>query len=191
MLFRSAIARAERNRPDLTALRRKVAQAQADVVVARRQAWPSVTSDFGIAHQYQDSIGAPDATMWGTGLTMSVPLFDRNQGNRMRAAATVTQNSRELQAGLVDLRAEVVEAVQSLVTARENATSVAQQDLQLATQVLGAIGRAYEAGDRPLVDVLDAQRNYRETYRIYITTRAEYWRFLYQYYAAIGELTTP
>ncbi len=182
-----ALAVAEQNRPDLMALRRKVSQAQAEVVVARRNAWPEVTSDFGIAHQYQQSIGAPDATMWGTGLTMTVPLFDRNQGNRMRAAATVTQSNLELQSGMVELRAEVVQAVQSLITAKENAASVAQEDLQLATKVLGSIERAYEAGDRPLVDVLDAQRNYRETYRIYITTRAEYWRSLYQYYAAIGE----
>ncbi|MHB9081504.1 MAG: TolC family protein [Pirellulaceae bacterium] len=182
-----ALAIAQQNRPDLLALRRKVAQAQAEVVVTRRNAWPTVTSDFGLAHQYQESIGAPDATMWGTGLTMSVPLFDRNQGNRAKAAAVVSQNAAELRAGLVELRAEIVEAVQSLNTAQQNASSVAQEELRLAARVRDSIGQAYEAGGRPLIDVLDAQRNFRETYRIYITNRAEYWRSLYRYNSALGE----
>jgi len=43
------------------------------------------------------------------------------------------------------------------------------------------------AGGRPLLDVLDAQRNFRDTYRTYITSRATYWREVYQYGAAIGQ----
>jgi cobalt-zinc-cadmium efflux system outer membrane protein len=175
------------NRPDVLALRRKVARARADVVVECRNAMPELTSEFGIAHQFQQSIGAPDATMWGTGVTMSVPLFNRNQGNRSKAASVVTQSNYELQAGLVELRAEIVEAVQSLRTAQQNAASVAQEELQLATQVRDSIGKAYEAGGRPLIDVLDAQRNFRETYRIYITSRADYWRSLHRYNSALGE----
>jgi len=185
-----AYAMAEENRPDLLALRRKVARAQAEVVVERRNAMPEVTSDFGIAHQFQQSIGAPDATMWGTGLTMTLPLFNRNQGNRAKAASVVAQSNCELQAGLVELRAEIVEAVQALRTAQQNAASVAQEELRLAAQVRDSIGRAYEAGGRPLIDVLDAQRNFRETYRIYISSRAEYWRSLYKFNSAIGRQVT-
>ena len=46
---------------------------------------------------------------------------------------------------------------------------------------------AYNAGDRPLIDLLDAQRNYRETYRLYISARAGFWRAFYRYNAAIGQ----
>jgi outer membrane protein, heavy metal efflux system len=81
-----AYATAADNRPDILALRRRVARARAEAEVERRNALPEVSSDFGIGHQFQQSIGAPDATMWGTGLTMSIPLFNRNQGNRSRAA---------------------------------------------------------------------------------------------------------
>jgi cobalt-zinc-cadmium efflux system outer membrane protein len=92
-----------------------------------------------------------------------------------------------LQSGLVELRAEIVQVVQALHTAQQNAASVARDELRLAGQVRDAIGKAYEAGGRPLIDVLDAQRNFRETYRIYITSRAEYWRSLYKYNSAIGK----
>jgi len=146
-----------------------------------------VKSDFGIVHQFQRPIGTSDVTTWGTGLTMTVPLFNRNQGNRAKAASVVAQSNYELQVGLVELRAEIEQAVQALRTAQQNAASVAQQELRLAAQVRDAIGKAYEAGGRPLIDVLDAQRNFRETYRIYITSRADYWRSLYRYNSAIGK----
>ncbi len=186
-----ANAMAEENRPDLQALRQKIARAQADILVERRNAFPEVTTDWAITRQYQTPIGAPDATMWGTGLTMTVPLFNRNQGNRAKAASVVAQSNLELQAGLVDLRAEIVEVVQALRTARQNATLVAQEELRLAREVRDSINKAYEAGGRPLIDVLDAQRNFRETYRIYIISRADYWRSLHKYHSAIGRQVTP
>ncbi len=182
-----AYAIAKQNRPDLLALRRKVAQAQADVVVEDRNALPEVTSDWAVTHQFQQPVGAPDATMWGTGLSVTVPMFDRNQGNRAKAASVVAQSNYELRAGLIELQAEIEEAGQSLRTARQNAASVAQDELRLAGQVRDAINKAYEAGGRPLIDVLDAHRNFRETYRIYITSRAEYWRSLYKFNSAIGK----
>jgi cobalt-zinc-cadmium efflux system outer membrane protein len=45
---------------------------------------------------------------------------------------------------------------------------------------------SYQIGGGRLIDVLDAQRNYRETNRLFITSRANYWRALYRFYASIG-----
>lgn len=191
MPVEDAYVTAAQNRPDLQALRRKVGRAQADVVVERRNALPEVKSSFGIGHQYQQPIGFSDATTWNTGLTMSVPLFNRNQGNRAKAASIVTQSNYDFQTGLVDLRAEIEQVVQSLNTAQQNAASVAQEELRLAGQVRESIAKAYEAGGRPLIDVLDSQRNFRETYRLYVTGRADYWRSVYRYSAAIGRQAGP
>jgi cobalt-zinc-cadmium efflux system outer membrane protein len=129
--------------------------------------------------------------MWGVGVEVSVPLFDRNQGNRAKAISAAAQSEHDLQAALFDLRAEIEQALQSLSTAQQNAASVAQEELQLAAQVRDAIGNAYAAGGRPLLDVLDAQRNYRETYKTYITSRADYWRALYRYQSALGKQVAP
>ena len=178
------------NRPDVLSLRRKVAKAEADVVVERRNALPDVKPSFTVGRQYQQSMGVPDVSEWGTGIEVSVPLFNRNQGNRAKTVSAVAQSNYELQVGLVELRAEIEQAVQSLRTAQQNAASVAQEDLHLAAQVRDSIGKAYEAGGRPLIDLLDAQRNYRDTYRIYITSRADYWRSLYKYNSAIGKQVT-
>ena len=50
-----------------------------------------------------------------------------------------------------------------------------------------SIEKAYQAGGRTLLEVLDAERNYRDTYRTYITNRANYWRAVYRFNSAIGK----
>jgi cobalt-zinc-cadmium efflux system outer membrane protein len=181
---------AQQKRPDIQSLRAQVSKAQADTVVERRKAFPQITPQFGYCRQFQGPIGAPDADSWDVSLTASVPLFDRNQGNRAKAQSVAAQNGFNLQAGLVDLRAEIEAVVQDFSTAYENARSVAGEQVKLAAEVRDSITRAYDAGGRPLIDVLDAERSYRDTYRLYISARANYWRAVYRYNSAIGEQAT-
>lgn len=122
---------------------------------------------------------------------MTLPISDRNQGNRGRDASVAAQQMWELQAGLVDLRAEVVEADQELRTALANAQAVADEQLRLAEDVRDSLSRAYEAGGRPLIDVLDAQRNFRETYRLFIESRANLGRAAARYNAVLGKRVAP
>ncbi len=185
-----AFALAQQNRPDIQSLRIQVSKAQADTVVERRKAFPQVTPQFGYTRQFQIPIGSPDADSWDASLTATVPLFDRNQGNRAKAQSIAAQNCYNLQAGMVDLRAEIEEVVRDFSTACQKARSVAQEEIRLAAEVRDSINKAYDAGGRPLIDVLDAQRTYRDTYRLYISSRADYWRSLYKYNSAIGKQVT-
>ena len=153
-----AYALAQQNRPDIQSLRVQVSKAQADTVVERRKAFPQITPQFGYSRQFQTPIGSPDVDSWDASLTATLPLFDRNQGNRAKAQSVAAQNCYNLQAGLVDLRAEIEEVVRDFSTAYQNARSVAQEQLKLAAEVRDSITKAYDAGGRPLIDVLDAQR---------------------------------
>ena len=186
-----AFALAQENRPDIQSLRTQVAKAEADVVVERRKAYPQVTPQLGFTRQDEAQAGFPDANSWYAQLTATVPLFDRNQGNREKAQSVAVQNRYNLRSGLVDLRAEIEKAVCDLNTAYENARSVAQEQVKLAADVRDSITKAYHAGGRPLIDVLDAERTYRETYRLYVSSHADYWRAVYKYNSAIGKQITP
>ena len=185
-----SFALAQQNRPDIQSLRVQVSKAQANTDVERRKAFPQVTPQLGYCRQYQTPIGSPDFDSWDVSLNVTVPLFARNQGNRAKDQSVAMQNRYNLQAGVVDLRAEIEEVVRDFSTAYQNATSVAQEQLKLATEVRDGITASYDAGGRPLTDVLDAQRTYRETYRLYITSRANYWRSVYKYNSAIGKQVT-
>jgi cobalt-zinc-cadmium efflux system outer membrane protein len=185
-----AFALAQQNRPDIQSLRVQVCKAEADTVVEQRKAFPQITPQFGYCRQYQTPTGVPDFDSWDVTLTATLPLFDRNQGNRAKAESVAAQNNYNLQAGVVALRAEIEEAVRDFSTACQNARSVAQEQLKLAALVRDSIAKAYELGGRPLIDVLDAERSYRDTYRLYISSRANYWRSVYKYNAAIGKQVT-
>ncbi len=182
-----AIAEAESNRPDINALRWRISQAQAETVVQEREKFPEVTPMIGYTRQFQSkAIGFPDANSWGIGLSMGLPISDRNQGNRMRARSEWIQAGQELQAALLELGAEITSLTAELKAARENLASTTEEQLELSERVRDSIRQAYEAGGRPLIDVLDSQRNFRETYANYITSRADYWRAVVQYNAALG-----
>ena len=181
-----AFAQAQRNRPDIRALRLLVTQAGANRLVERRNAFPEVTPGFGYSHQYQERIGDPDFDGWNISLGVTVPVFDRNQGNRAKALAAENRSRWELQSGLIDLRAEVTAADQQLRTAKQQIDAIADEQVHLAADVRDRIVEAYRAGGSPLIDVLNAESSYRETYRLYITSRADYGRALYLYNSALG-----
>ena len=179
---------ARSSRPDIQSMQWQISRAESNVDLQQRLARPTIAPSLGYTRQYQQkAIGFPDANSWSIGLNMNVPIFDRNQGNICKATAIQRQTQFQLAANLLDLRAETEQAVAELQAAEENARAVAGEQLSLAQKVQKSIEESYQAGGRPLTDVIDAQRNYRETYALYVTARAEYWRALYRYYGVIGK----
>src|SRR5262249_17767786 len=178
---------ADEERPDLISLRRQVDKAVADIRLERTKGFPSVTPSFTYTRQFQETaIGFPDASSYGLTLNMSLPVFDRNQGNVAKAQATHAQIYYNLQTQLVSLRAEIEQAVQEFRAAYVNVTSDDPKQLELAESVRDRIEAAYKKGGRTLLDVIDAQRAYRETYRSQITNQSSYWHALHKLNAAIG-----
>ncbi len=176
------------NRPDVQAIRAKMLHTEANVIVEDRKKYPELIPMVGWTRQYQvAAMGQPDAGSWNASLTTQLPLFNRNQGNRAKASSYAVQAKVEYEATLVSLRAEIETTSQELKAARNNAEAVAGEQLRLANEVLQSITDAYEAGTRTLVEMLDAQRNFRETNKSYYSMRASYWRALYRYYSAIGK----
>jgi cobalt-zinc-cadmium efflux system outer membrane protein len=182
-----ALALAEQHRPDLLSLRRQLAKAEADLRVEQKKAYPEVTQTIGYTRQFQEkAIGSPDVNAWGVGVDVTMPLFDRNQGNIAKAQSVRRQTSLDLRAQLVDLHSEVEQAVKAYHTAYVTVMTDDPAQLKAAENVRDKIRGAYELGGKPLIEVLDAQRAYRETYRLYLTGRSQYWHSLHQLNAAIG-----
>lgn len=183
----TAFALAQENRPDLLALERQVAQLTSAVVVEEAKAYPQVTSHLGYTRQFQEkAIGFPDANAWGGGVDISLPLFDRNQGNIAKSQSAKTQSELDLNAKQVTLNEEINQAV----NAYENAYQILTHDdlgqLDAARHVRNKIRTAYELGGKTLMEVLDAQRTYRETYRLHIAARSDYWHAFHALNAAVG-----
>jgi len=187
MPLEEAFAMAQQSRPDLRAKRMQISKSRADVHLENRNAYPEVTTFAGAGREYSKLAGEDkDYNNWGIGVSVSVPLFNRNQGNRAKAKSALVQSNHQYQAGIVDLRAEIVEADRNLRSAHQQAHAFATEEVRLSKEVRDIMIEGFKAGGRPLIDVLDAERSYRETVRIFITSRADYWRAFYIYNCVVG-----
>jgi len=179
---------AEENRPDLLSLQRQLNKANADIALEERKAYPQVVPKVGYTRQFQQqAIGYPDANSWGAGVDIVVPLFDRNQGNIAKAKSVLIQSQANLQAQLTTLRGEIDQSVNAFASAYQVMVEDDPGQLDAAKNVRDKINQAYELGGKTLIEVLDAQRVFLETYRLHITSRSNYWHSLYQLNAAIGK----
>jgi len=174
-LYRRAVA----NRPDLRAADAARVKAQADVKLARANAW----WDFTPQIEYQ-RIG-PDNTI-GFGISLPVRIFDRNQGEIARSRAEVSRVDATREAVAIQALSEVDTAVTALRTDQEKLGLLRDSYLPKARQARDTVEYAYRRGGVSLVDFLDAQRTYRDTAAEYVRSLGSYWTSLYQLETAVG-----
>jgi len=86
-----------RCRPDLQAARMGVTRAGAEVSLQRANRFDDVYLFYDpITYQDNRPINALSSHSWAVGLTFSLPIFNRNQGNIARAQSNVVQTKLEL-----------------------------------------------------------------------------------------------
>ncbi len=125
--------------------------AESRLKAARRQAIPDVTASFGVRRLEIDKANALIA-----GLSVPLPLFDRNRGNIDAAEADVRAAAARDSATLLNVQAEIAaslalnEAADARVTASERTLATANETYRLARI-------AYEAGKSPLIELLNAR----------------------------------
>jgi len=178
---------AQEVRPDLVALRLRVGQAEDEQRVEMARAFPDVTPRFGYTRQFQDeAIGFPDESSYGVSVDFSLPVFDRNQGNIAKARSEVAQSREMLRGKLVQVRSEIAQASRDYRFAYDSITSDAPRRIEAARNARDKIEAAYRLGGRPLIDLLDAERSFRDTQRLDAQDHAAYWKSLFQLDAAVG-----
>jgi cobalt-zinc-cadmium efflux system outer membrane protein len=186
----AALEAAEKQRPDIISRVRQVAKAEADIRKEQTQAFPQVSLQPGFTRQFQEkAIGFPDASSYGITLTTTLPITDRNQGNIDKARSSLQEALATLQADLADLRAEVEQALDAYRVALAIVTADDPATIETARRVRDSTEKAYKAGGRSLVEVLDAERAYRDRVRAAASGKADYWRALHKLNAALGGRT--
>jgi cobalt-zinc-cadmium efflux system outer membrane protein len=185
--LKEILALAGQTRPDIISLRRQIAKAEAAIRSEQTKAWPSLVPSFGYTEQFQHSIGFRDFASWDVSVNLSLPLLDRNQGNIAKARSTEVQAALSLQAQLNDLRAEIEQAVDAFRMAYANVTANDPEQLRTARDVRDRIEGAYKAGGKTLLELLDAERAYRDARRTYLLDQSTYWHSLHRLNAAVGK----
>lgn len=183
-----ALALAEMHRPDLLSGRKAIEQANALTELERRRARPQISIQPGWSFQDQRYInGFRNGSMFDFGISTTLPITDRNQGNIRRAQAQTAERQFNYQgdrgAALADVEASVV----SYADAVEHLTQFnTAETLNAAKNLRKNMEAAYRVGDRKLFELLDAQKAYQSRLAHVIEFESFYWRSLNSLNAAVG-----
>ncbi|QJQ20209.1 TolC family protein [Pseudomonas sp. SK] len=106
------------------------------------------------------------------GLSMPLPLFDRNQGNVLAAARRADQARDLRNAVALRLRSETRNAVSQWATAMQDVQAYDRTILPAAQQAVDTATRGFEMGKFAFLDVLDAQRTLIDARGLYLEALA-------------------
>jgi cobalt-zinc-cadmium efflux system outer membrane protein len=98
----------------------------------------------------------------GGGITVTLPVRNRNQGNIAAALAEAKAAGRRLEAAALMVRQEVTAAFTQHEAAERALSTYTRGVWEVARQNLAVVRRAYELGRHPLLDVIAEQRRYIE-----------------------------
>jgi cobalt-zinc-cadmium efflux system outer membrane protein len=182
----TAVAAAETSRPDFVSLDRQVKHWDAEAQFQKRQGLPTLAAQLGYVYQKQESQGLPNQDLWEASLFLSIPIFDRNQGNVAKADSQGRQARASLEAARAAMRAELAQASAVFRAAHDGVVADDQDQLDAARSVRERMEAAYQAGGRTIFEVLDAERAYRDARRLHVHIQSAYWHALHAFNAAVG-----
>ncbi len=158
-LDREALARqiVERS-PRLRAARAEAERQRALLSVARRARIPDL--DVTV---FQQKEADKDAT--GFAIGVRVPLWNANRGEVARADATARISSAEAERERIDLVTGLQARLTELQVAGDQASLLGLEILPAARRSVELVRLSYEEGEASLLDLLDAQRTFRDTQR--------------------------
>ncbi|WP_240911488.1 TolC family protein [Paludisphaera soli] len=179
-------------RPDLAASRLGIALAQADVKLAKAERYQDV---YLLAQPYTFQNNAPFGTKsahsWAVGVTVPLPIYNRNQGNIQRAYVNVSQTRTQLHQLELTIATEVRQAEREYLVTREAVDRIERELLPGARSIRDEALRRYNEGEAALVDLAVAQREYNEIVRQYRDTQVRHRRSMLGLNTAVGRRVLP
>lgn len=150
-------AAASQRRPSIVALRKQQEAARSGLLLARRERLVVPVASGGLL-KTQDVAG----NSFLFGLSVPLPLFDRNQGAIAKATAQMTAADLDLQASLAEAQAEVESAADNLAKRRAALSAFETSVGQRAASLQQMAEDAYREGSADILELLDANRSLRE-----------------------------
>jgi len=173
------------NRPDLMAAYQSVQQAYTNHRLA--EANGSTDPTFGTWYSYNPSFSNPYAFQT-LGLSVSIPLrvFDRNQGEKARTQLDIAKNQRQEDATNAQVFSDVDSAYVQVESTLNLLRPYKAKYLDQATRVRDTVTYAYQRGGASLLDLLNAQSDFRNVELAYLQLVGTYLTAAGQLNLAVG-----
>jgi outer membrane protein, heavy metal efflux system len=154
--------------PSLIRARAEIDHRQALTKVERTRQIPDITLSVGAKRDEQ--LGRNQVIL---GVSLPLPLFDRNQGNLLEALRRTDKARDELTATEIRLASELGQAHGRLNAARQEADLLQRETLPGAQSAYEATTKGFELGKFSFLEVLDAQRTFFQAKSQYLRALAE------------------
>jgi cobalt-zinc-cadmium efflux system outer membrane protein len=179
-------------RPDLVAFRLGIALAEANVRLAEANRF----ADLYLLYQpYTFQNNAPfntkSAHSWAVGMTVPLPVYNRNQGNILRARITVAQVQLDLADRERQVALEVRKAAREYEVTRAAVERVERGLLPSARRVLDTTVVQFNEGEVDALAFLNAQRSYNDIVRQYRDTVVRHRRSMLRLNSTVAERILP
>ena len=186
------VAKGLENRPDLRAIKLGILRSEKDITLAKANAYPDVYLLYQpFTFQNNTYLGVQSAYSWTLGVTASVPLYNRNQGNIQRARINVTQT--QIQAASVERNviSDVLNAIREYQQSRLSVIEMKKEILPASKAVLEAAFRRWQGGETSALEYLDAQQDYNDVVRQYRDALVRFRNAMLDLNTAVAERVVP
>ena len=173
-------AQALQRRPDLAAARFEEQRADTETLHQRAIRSPNITVGGGYKRD-----GPFNALVIGA--TVPLKIFNRNEGGISRAEAELARARNEAELSRTALLLEVQKSYNAVQINQQRVRYIQGEYLQKSEQSREIVTASYRLGEANLIDLLDAERTYRETRRIHNQALYDYRISLYELAAVVGE----
>ncbi|WP_165231108.1 TolC family protein [Aquisphaera insulae] len=179
-------------RPDMVAYRLGVRTAESGVRLAMANRYQDA---YVLYQPYTYQNNAPfdrkSATSWTLGITVPLPIYNRNQGNIERARQNVTQTRIELEGITRRVAGEVRQAVREYEVSGRIVEQIRTQVLPASQSSLDDRLRLFQGGEANVVSFLQAQKTYNDTVKAYLDTVVRHRRSMLNLNTAVGQRILP
>lgn len=189
------------NRPDLKSAETGREKAFADLRLAKANRWPDPTVGTSLLHTGNEIGGAnwfepfyPKGSVsnaMGLGISIPIPLFNRNQGELARTRSEQLRADFLAQAARNQVLQDVEIAYGSFESSRERVRLYEQTYLAQAKESLDIEEFSFRNGAASIINFLDAERTYRAAQLVYRQQLAAYLTNLAQLEASVGTPLIP
>jgi cobalt-zinc-cadmium efflux system outer membrane protein len=179
-------------RPDVAAFRLGIRSAEANVrlQVANR------LSDVYLLYQpytFQNNqpFGLKSPTSWALGVTVGLPVFNRNQGGIVRAKLNVSQSQIQLATQERQTITDVQNAYKEYEVTRQMIKEIDERLIPRARQVRDDTLRLFLGGEVNVVAYLNAQRDYNDLVKQSLDTLVRLRRSMLSLNTMVGQRILP
>lgn len=153
-----------RCRPDVEAIKRGVSRARAEASLQRANAFDDVYLFYDpITIQDGSPFRQRTSSSWAVGITYSMPIFNRNQGNIARAESNIRQTRNELSAIERRVESEVRQAEREYRTSRK---ALERIETSLVPMAAASLDRNTARFNRGEMEADDFQNHVEDTAQI-------------------------